>query len=68
MDINYIIRRLTFSLELKGNLSKINYFLQELLNLSTNIQPIGLQQVTWVGEKGELILNYTKLIIDNCIV
>jgi len=58
MDINYIIRRLTFSLELKGNLSKINYFLQELLNLSTNIQPIGLQQVTWVGEKGELILNY----------
>jgi len=58
MDINYIARRLTFSMELKGTLPKINYFFQELLSLSTRISPTGIQQVTWKGPKGDIILNY----------
>jgi FkbM family methyltransferase len=57
-NIQYILRRLTFALEIKGVLPKINYFIQELVSLSTRIQPSGIQQVTWHGPKGELKLNY----------
>jgi FkbM family methyltransferase len=58
VDFGYILRRLTFSLELKGVFPKIKYFGQELLSLSTRIRPNGIQQVTWQGPKGDLIINY----------
>lgn len=58
VDVKYITRRLTFSNELKGVFPKIKYFGQEILSLSTRIRPQGIQQVTWQGPKGDIILNY----------
>jgi FkbM family methyltransferase len=58
INIKYILRRLSFSFELKGKFSKIKYFIQELISLSTRIRPNGIQQVTWKGPKGNLVLNY----------
>lgn len=58
MNIPYMIRRLTFSFELKGFFTKIDYFIKELISLSTRISPVGPQKVIWNGPKGNIVLNF----------
>jgi len=63
VNIKYIARRLTFTKEIRGIFPKIQFFIEELISLSTRIGPNGLRQINWIGPHGDVILNYYDSIV-----
>jgi FkbM family methyltransferase len=57
MDLNYILRRFTFALEVKGIGAKINQTIEEFLSMGFHIRAPE-HQITWMGPKGDLKINY----------
>jgi FkbM family methyltransferase len=61
--MKYVIRRLTFTSEIRGILPKIQFFGEELVSLSTRIRPSGPRLITWKGPRGDLKINFYDSIV-----